>query len=302
MSAKHPVVAVTGSSGAGTTYVRDAFINIFRREGINAGIIEGDSFHSLTRDEFKQGVEEATNRGDNHLSHFGPRANDFKALQNCFKEYGEHGTTKQRHYLHSKEEADNHSLRLNMPLKVGEFTPWEDIPDNTELILYEGLHGMVVDQEQDIDVTPYVDLGIGVVPSVNLEWIQKIHRDHAERGYNEQQVIDTILRRMPDYINYITPQFSLTDMNFQRVPMVDTSNPFIARDIPSLDESKVVIRFQRPSKYNIDFPFLLDMIEHSFMSRRNTIVVPGNKMSLAMETILTPILERLLEESKPLQQ
>ena len=267
MSAKPPVVAVTGSSGAGTTYVRDAFINIFRREGINAGIIEGDSFHSLTREEFKQGVEEATNRGDNHLSHFGPRANDFKALQNCFKEYGEHGTTKQRHYLHNKEEADNHSLRLNMPLKVGEFTPWEDIPDNTELILYEGLHGMVVDQEQDIDVTPYVDLGIGVVPSVNLEWIQKIHRDHAERG-----------------------------------PMVDTSNPFIARDIPSLDESKVVIRFQRPSKYNIDFPFLLDMIEHSFMSRRNTIVVPGNKMSLAMETILTPILERLLEESKPLQQ
>jgi len=294
MSAKHPVVAVTGSSGAGTSYVRDAFVNIFRREGINAGIIQGDSFHSLTREEFKQGVDEVAVRGDDHLSHFGPSANNFKALQNCFKEYGERGMTLQRHYLHNKIQVEKHSQRLNLPLKVGEFTEWENMPENTELLLYEGLHGMVVDQSQDVDVTPYVDLGIGVVPSVNLEWIQKIHRDHSERGYNEQQVVETILRRMPDYINYITPQFSLTDMNFQRVPMVDTSNPFISRDIPSLDESKVVIRFQRPSKYNINFPFLLDMIEHSFMSRRNTIVVPGNKMSLAMETILTPILEKLV--------
>jgi len=293
MSAKHPVVAVTGSSGAGTSYVRDAFVNIFRREGINAGIIQGDSFHSLTREEFKQRVDAAA-LSEDHLSHFGPKANDFKALQNCFKEYGERGMTRQRHYLHSKNQVEKHSQRLNLPLKVGDLTPWEDMPENTELLLYEGLHGMVVDQDQDVDVTPHVDLGIGVVPSVNLEWIQKIHRDHSERGYNEQQVIETILRRMPDYMNYITPQFSLTDMNFQRVPMVDTSNPFIARDIPSLDESKVVIRFQRPSKYNIDFPFLLNMIEHSFMSRRNTIVVPGNKMSLAMETILTPILEKLV--------
>ncbi len=294
MSAKHPVVAVTGSSGAGTSYVRDAFVNIFRREGINAGIVEGDSFHSLTREEFKQGVDDAAARGDRALSHFGPGANDFKALQHCFKEYGEKGTTRQRFYLHNKYQVEKHAQRLDAPMKLGGFTPWENMPDNTELLLYEGLHGMVVDQEQDVDVTPFVDLAIGVVPSVNLEWIQKIHRDHEERGYNEQQVVDTILRRMPDYINYITPQFSLTDMNFQRVPMVDTSNPFISRDIPSLDESKVVIRFQRPAKYNIDFPFLLDMIEHSFMSRRNTLVVPGNKMSLAMETILTPILEKLV--------
>lgn len=298
MSAKHPVVAVTGSSGAGTSYVRDAFVNIFRREGINAGIVQGDSFHSLTREEFKQGVEEASEQGDSQISHFGPAANDFKALQNCFKEYGETGTTKQRHYLHNKNQLETHSQRLDIPLNIGGFTPWEAMPEDTELLLYEGLHGMVVDNEQDVDVTPFVDLAIGVVPSVNLEWIQKIHRDHSERGYNEQQVVDTILRRMPDYVNYITPQFSLTDMNFQRVPMVDTSNPFIARDIPSLDESKVVIRFRRPSKYGINFPFLLDMIEHSFMSRRNTIVVPGNKMSLAMETILTPILEKLLVDSK----
>lgn len=301
MSAKHPIVAVTGSSGAGTTYVRDAFINIFRREGIRAAIIEGDSFHSVTREEFKLKVAEQAKLGNNHYSHFGPEANDFKALQATYKQYGETGEARRRYYLHNEMRVREHSQRLGIELEAGNFTPWEDIPSGSDLLLYEGLHGNVVDAAQGVDTSKYVDLGIGVVPSVNLEWIQKIHRDHSHRGYNEQQVVETILRRMPDYVHYITPQFSLTDVNFQRVPMVDTSNPFMARDIPSLDESKVVIRFKAPSKYNIDFPFLLSMIEHSFMSRRNTIVVPGNKMSLAMETILTPIMEKLLSQSKRLQ-
>ena len=294
MSVKHPIVVVTGSSGAGTSYVRDAFINIFRRECMNPVIIEGDSFHNVTREQFKKAAASA----DDHYSHFGPEANDFLALQQSFEEYAEHGTTRRRHYLHTEHRLVEHSKRLNMPLTLGGFTPWEDIEAGSEMMLYEGLHGLVKDPEQNVNTRPFVDLAIGVVPSINLEWIQKIHRDHEERGYQEEQVVDTILRRLPDYVNYITPQFSDTDINFQRVPMVDTSNPFVARDIPSLDESKVVIRFKRPAKHNIDFPFLLSMIEHSFMSRRNTIVVPGNKMSLAMETILTPILETLIEQSK----
>ena len=298
MSAKHPIVAVTGSSGAGTTYVRNAFMNIFRREGMKAAIIGGDSFHNVTRDEFKKAVKKAASEGNNNFSHFGPEANDFVALQECFKEYGLTGNTRSRFYLHNIERVKEQSKRLGVDLEVGGFTPWEDIIPDSELLLYEGLHGMVIDKDQGVNLRPHVDFGIGVVPTVNLEWIQKIHRDHEERGYDEEQVVETILRRMPDYVNYVAPQFSLTDVNFQRVPMVDTSNPFVARDIPSLDESKVVIRFKRPGKYGIDFPFLLNMIEHSFMSRRNTIVVPGNKMSLAMETIFTPILEDLLVKSK----
>ena len=298
MSAKHPVVAVTGSSGAGTTYVRNAFMNIFRREGMKAAIISGDCFHNVTRDQFKAEVKKAAEEGNNNFSHFGPEANDFLALQDCFKEYGETGTTRSRFYLHSKKRVKAESERLGKKLELGGFTPWEEIIPESELLLYEGLHGMVIDKAQDVNLRPYVDFGIGVVPTVNLEWIQKVHRDHQERGYDEEQVVETILRRMPDYVNYVAPQFSQTDVNFQRVPMVDTSNPFVARDIPSLDESKVVIRFKRPGKYGIDFPFLLNMIEHSFMSRRNTIVVPGNKMSLAMETIFTPILEDLLVKSK----
>ncbi|MDH5480745.1 MAG: phosphoribulokinase, partial [Nitrosomonas sp.] len=87
---------------------------------------------------------------------------------------------------------------------------------------------------------------------------------------------------------YITPQFSRTHINFQRVPTVDTSNPFISREIPTLDESMVVIRFRDPAK--VDFPFLLSMIHDSFMSRPNTIVVPGGKMGMAIELILTPLI------------
>ncbi|EUA52024.1 phosphoribulokinase / Uridine kinase family protein [Mycobacterium xenopi 3993] len=93
------------------------------------------------------------------------------------------------------------------------------------------------------------------------------------RGYTSEAVADTILRRMPDYVNYICPQFSRTDVNFQRVPVVDTSNPFIARTIPTADESMLVIRFRDP--HGIDFPYLLSMLHDSFMSRPNTIVCPG---------------------------
>ncbi len=288
MSKKHPVVVVTGSSGAGTTTVKRAFEHIFTREGINAAIVEGDSFHRYDRAEMKVKMAEEG------LSHFGPEANRFDKLEELFKTYGETGSGQKRYYLHSQEEADEHNARLGTDKNPGEFTPWEDIPSGTDLLFYEGLHGMVVTEEND--VAAHVDLGIGVVPVVNLEWIQKIHRDAKERGYSAEATVETIMRRMPDYINHITPQFSRTDINFQRVATVDTSNPFIARDIPTPDESFVVIRFADPEKFDTDFPYLLNMIPDSFMSRRNTIVVPGGKMGFAMEIILGPIIDKMMHE------
>ncbi len=286
MSKKHPVVAVTGSSGAGTTTVKRAFEHIFYRDGIKAAVVEGDSFHRFTRVEMRKKVAEG-------LSHFGPQANHFNKIAKLFRTYGETGLGQKRYYLHSPEEAAEHNARLGCDQKPGEFTPWEEIEGGTDLLFYEGLHGMVVDG--DTDVAKHVDLGVGVVPIVNLEWIQKIFRDNAERGYSEEAIVDTIMRRMPDYINHVTPQFSRTDINFQRVPTVDTSNPFIARDIPTPDESFVVIRFSDPRKFDINFPYLLSMIENSFMSRRNSIVVPGGKMGFAMEIILQPIIERMMD-------
>ena len=291
MSKKHPVVAVTGSSGAGTTTVKRAFEQIFRRENINPAIIEGDSFHSLDRMAFREAVKKAEASGNNNFSHFGPEANHFDKLAELFKSYGKNGGGKKRYYLHSDEEAAEHNARLSTNLKAGEFTPWGDVPEASDLLFYEGLHGLV--KTDTIDVAKHVDLGIGVVPVVNLEWIQKIHRDNKERGYSAEAIVDTILRRMPDYINYVTPQFSVTDVNFQRVATVDTSNPFIARDIPTPDESFVIIRFKDPKV--ADFPYLLSMIPGAFMSRPNNMVVPGGKMGFAMELILAPMIHRLIE-------
>jgi phosphoribulokinase len=292
MSKKHPIVAVTGSSGAGTTTVKRAFEHIFYRDGISAAVIEGDSFHRYDRAEMKTEMARASAEGRN-LSHFGPEANRFELLEELFRNYGETGSGKKRYYIHSDSEAEHHNARLGTQLKAGQFTPWEDVPERTDLLFYEGLHGLVVTEENN--VAQHVDLGVGVVPIVNLEWIQKIHRDNAERGYSAEAIVDTIMRRMPDYILHITPQFSLTDINFQRVATVDTSNPFIARDIPTPDESFVIIRFKEPERLQINFPYLLSMIKDSFMSRRNSMVVPGGKMGMAMEIILQPIIERMMD-------
>jgi len=287
MSKQHPIIAVTGSSGAGTTTVKLAFEHIFLREGVNPVVIEGDSYHKYDRAAMKVAMAEAETAGIHSFSHFGPEANVFDKLEETFKTYGETGSCKRRYYLHSDEEAEPYGQ------KPGEFTAWENIEAGTDLLFYEGLHGGVA--TDTVDVARYVDLLIGVVPIVNLEWIQKIFRDCEQRGYSTEAVTDTILRRMPDYVHYITPQFSRTDINFQRVPTVDTSNPFIARDIPTADESFVVIRFKDPKQLDVDFPYLLNMLDDSFMSRRNTLVVPAGKMGFAMEIILAPIIENILD-------
>jgi len=288
MSRKHPIIAVTGSSGAGTSVVTRTFAHIFRRENIHAALVEGDAFHRYDRAQMAAAMESATRAGNRHFSHFGPEANLFAALEGLFRNYASSGSGRTRKYLHNDTDAST----WNQP--VGSFTPWQDLPSDSDLLFYEGLHGAVITDE--VDVAQHVDLLVGVVPIINLEWIQKLHRDRAMRGYSTEAVVDTILRRMPDYVNYITPQFSRTHVNFQRVPTVDTSNPFVARDIPSADESFVVIRFANP--HGIDFPYLLSMIDDAFMSRANSIVVPGGKMELAMQLIFTPLVLRLMENRR----
>ncbi len=298
MSRKHPIIAVTGSSGAGTPAVRHAFENLLRREiKARVAFIEGASLHSMDRMAFHKAAAEAERTGDSTFSHFGPKANHFDKLEETFRSYGETGMCQRRYYVHSEAEAERHGKHFGIvDLKPGTFTPWENIEPDSDLLIYEGLHGLVVDEANNIDIGKHVDFGIGVVPVVNLEWIQKIHRDKAERGYSAEATVDTILRRMPDYIKYITPQFSRTHINFQRVATVDTSNPFIARDVPALDESFVIIRFRDPK--GVNFRYLLTMIPDSFMSRANTLVVPGGMMSVAMEIILAPVVQEMLEKRK----
>jgi phosphoribulokinase len=288
MSARYPIIAVTGSSGAGTTTVKTTFEWIFRREKIDAAIVEGDAFHRYDRVAMREKMKEAEADGNAHFSHFGPESNLFGELEALFRSYALSGKGRSRTYVHDAEESAKYGA------EPGTFTEWQDIGEGSDLLFYEGLHGAIRTDEHD--VAKHVDLLIGVAPSINLEWIQKLHRDRRTRGYSTEAVVDTILRRMPDYVNYIVPQFSRTHINFQRVPTVDTSNPFIAKDIPTADESFLIIRFANPR--GIDFPYLLSMIHDSFMSRQNTIVVPGGKLPIAMQIILTPLILRLMDTRK----
>jgi phosphoribulokinase len=288
MSIKHPIISVTGSSGAGTTSVKKTFDQIFRRENVDAVYIEGDAYHRYDRAQMREHMASEAKRGNKHFSHFSPDTNLLEDLEKTFRDYGAAGTGTFRRYVHDAEEA----VLYGAP--AGTFTGWQSMPARSDLLFYEGLHGAVVTEA--IDVARHADLKIGVVPVINLEWIQKLHRDRSTRGYSTEAITDTILRRMPDYVNYICPQFTLTDINFQRVPTVDTSNPFIARWIPTPDESLVVIRFRNPR--GIDFAYLIAMIPGSFMSRANSIVIHGSKLDLAMQLILTPLILQLVERKR----
>jgi phosphoribulokinase len=287
MSARHPIISITGSSGAGTTSVKRIFEQIFRREHIEAAFIEGDAFHRYNRADMAAKVAEEERLGNPNFTHFHADANELERLETIFADYGATGKGQTRQYIHDADEAAAHGQ------DAGTFTDWRDFPPS-DLLFYEGLHGCAV--TEDVNIAQHADLKIGVVPVINLEWIQKIHRDRATRGYSAEAVMDVILRRMPDYVRYITPQFSQTNINFQRVPIVDTSNPFVARWIPTPDESMLVIRFANPR--GIDFPYLLSMVPQSFMSRPNSIVMPGNKLDIAMQLILTPLILQLIDRQR----
>src|SRR5258707_14908445 len=135
-------------------------------------------------------MAEQAAKGDHHFSHFGPEANLFEDLEAVFRTYAEQGQGRTRHYVHDATESHCFGAA------AGTFTEWEPFPEGTELLFYEGLHGAVI--TGDVNVAQHADLKIGVVPVINLEWIQKIHRDASARGYSSEAVTDTILRRIPD--------------------------------------------------------------------------------------------------------
>lgn len=176
MSAKYPIISVTGSSGSGTTSVRRTFEQIFRREQIAAAYIEGDAFHRYDRDGMQSVMAEEEAKGNRHFSHFGPNANLLAELEAVFRSYHESGTGKTRHYVHDDEEAAFYGCA------PGTFTGWEALPPKSDLLFYEGLHGAV--KTDEVNISQYPDLKIGVVPVINLEWIKDPPRLLRARLYD----------------------------------------------------------------------------------------------------------------------
>lgn len=309
MSEDHPIIAVTGASGAGTTVVQQAFKEVFFRQKIKAAFVQGDGFLRYGDQETEQCISQAL--ADNQqISCYGPDLNDFHSLESCFKRYGLSGEGRYR----QKVNGENNHLYSQ---SEGEFTDWLDIPTDSDCLFYEGMHGGVVAESwtrrkcdndegvknerrsphsKGVNAAQYVDLLIGVAPAINLEWIQRIHHDRAIRKQSSEQVTLNILQQLQDYIHFIVPQFSISDINFQRMPMVDTSNPFDMQPVPTEKESMVVISFKTPSSH--DLQSYIKRIDGAFLSQRSCIVIPGGQMQHALDVICAPLIEVLIERKK----
>ena len=105
MTAAHPIISITGSSGAGTTSVKRIFELIFRREKVSAAFIEGDAFHRFNRAEMKVKIAEEDAKGNPNFSHFNAEANELDRLASIFEEYGNTGMGRTRTYVHDDDEA-----------------------------------------------------------------------------------------------------------------------------------------------------------------------------------------------------
>lgn len=289
MSVAHPIIAVTGSSGAGTSTVQQTFETIFQQLNIQPVMVQGDSFHRYDRAEMRTASVAALSKGQN-LTHFGPQANCLDRLEKLFQSYAENGSGESRHYVHDGAEAN----QFGCP--EGTFTQWQPLAADSDLLFYEGLHGAAV--IDNIDIAQYPDLLIGIAPVINLEWMQKIHRDCLNRGYSQDTVIDIISQRVPDYIRYITPQFSRTHINFQRVPLVDIADPFAAKALPAAEHTLGVISYTARWAQQIDDN--LSQIKEAYTNASHNIVVPGELMAEAMAILIRPIIKEMLDKKRQL--
>lgn len=162
MSAKHPVIAVTGSSGAGTTTTSLAFRKIFAQLNLHAAEVEGDSFHRYTRPEMDMAIRKARDAG-RHIATSAPRL----TTSACWNKPS----------LNTVRAAKGNLANICIPttkpyrgIRYRGHSPPQPLPEPTDVLFYEGLHGGVVTPQHN--VAQHVDLLVGVVPIVNLEWIQ----------------------------------------------------------------------------------------------------------------------------------
>ncbi len=280
MSKLFPVIALTGASGAGKSNIKEIFTGIFDELDISVLYVEGDSFHKYNRVQMENLI-----KSDNTLTHFSPKANLLKKLENVLSDFGSKGEATVRKYIHSSEEGREHSL------SPGNFTAWQQTTRDHSMLFYEGLHGG--HSGRDANVLKHIDLLIGIAPVINLEWIQKLHRDIEVRGHSVEHTKNVILARMGDYFKYICPQFSKTDINIQRIPLTDTSNPFDVSEVPKISKSLAIIELKNETKFSCDLIKISEEIKSSFMSSSNTLVVPGLALDTAIKKIFTPIIKTL---------
>ena len=232
MSIKHPIIAVTGSSGAGTTTVMKSFAHIFRREGLNAQVVEGDAFHRYDRDADARAREGPTTAAGTPFSHFGPESEPADGTRQALREYArDRPAAGCGDYIHDA------SKRRSMGGAPGTFTAWQPMARRHRPAVLRRPARRLRRRRGSTSRSTRTCWSASCRSSISSgsRSCTATRRCAATR---QEAVIDTILRRMPDYVNYICPQFSRTHVNFQRVPTVDTSNPFIAKRHPHAPTSR----------------------------------------------------------------
>ncbi len=148
-------------------------------------VIEGDIFYKFTRAEMYERIIFPDLFG-HRMTHFSPDGNLLDRLGQLFCDHGESETGQMWLYLHSEEAAAAYP-----DLSRGAFTLWEPIAPNSDLLFYEGLHGSLI--TENFNIAQHVAPLVGVAPTMNLEWIQKIVCDSVERGYSHTDVESTSL-------------------------------------------------------------------------------------------------------------
>ena len=209
--------------------------------------VEGDSFHRYDRQEMKDAIAEAEARAATTSAISARKPTCFEELEALFRD-----VRRERHRPGPQIPAQRSARPSRTARSRAPSPPGQDIPPGHRPAVLRGAArgGRHRRRGRRPDRGPAGRRRADHQPGVDPE----DQPGQDRRGYSAEAVMDTILRRMPDYVNYICPQFSRTHINFQRVPTVDTSNPFIARDIPTADESFVIIRFAQPARHRFPLP------------------------------------------------
>ncbi len=170
MSVRHPIIAVTGSSGAGTTTVMKTFDHIFRREQHQG---PGDRGRFVSRLQPGRDARARARGGHGQGSDHQPFRTGVEPVGRARR----HDGSLRRH--RRRQGAPLHPRRRGSASsssgEPGTFTTGSRCRRTATCSSTKGC--MAATRTARWMSREKVDLLVGVVPIINLEWIQKLHRD-----------------------------------------------------------------------------------------------------------------------------
>lgn len=205
------IIGISGDSGAGKSSLVDFFSNIYKD---NLLVIEGDSYHKWERNDphWKE------------MTPLNPEANNLDKAVQDLKDLRDGKSIIIRNYNHSNGRFDE-SKTLN---------PKENV-------LLVGLHSLYSKNIRDLE-----DIKIFLNTDENLRLFWKLKRDVSQRGYSENQVLDSIQRRFVDSEKYIKPQINFADII---INIFDSNIYKDFKDYSYVPELSIILQIDKNFKY-----------------------------------------------------